>query len=110
LQTGLVDVYTASIDPSTGTITGKPEPVAPNYIGSNISSGWSSDSRQLAYVSIRSPAGSDRFSRMLAIRGTESGEERAIWPALAFFMGPTWSPDGRTVLVRGMDLQGRCCV
>jgi Tol biopolymer transport system component len=110
LQTGLVDVYTASISPSTGTVIGKPEPVAPNYIGSNISSGWSSDARRLAYVSIRSPAGSDRFSRMLAIRETDSGEQRDLWPALAFFMGPSWSPDGRRILVRGMDLQQRCCI
>lgn len=106
-ETGLVDVYTVSVDPSTGTVTGKPQPVSPNYIGSNISSGWSPDGRRLAYVSIRSPAGSDRFSRALSIRDMDTSEERDLWPPLAFFMGPRWSPDGRTILVSGVDLKQR---
>jgi Tol biopolymer transport system component len=77
LKTGLVDAYTVSIDPLTGSVTGKPQPVAPNYIGSNISSNWSPDGRYLAYVSIRSIARNvDRFSRTLSIRDMETGQER----------------------------------
>lgn len=109
LRTGLVDVYTASLDPATGIVTGTPEAVAPNYIGSNISSNWSPDGRYLAYVSIRSPVAADRVSRTLTIRDIETGEERDLWPALAFFIEPHWSPDGRTILVYGYDLEERCC-
>jgi len=110
LRTGLVDAYTIGFDATTGTTTGKPEPVAPNYIGSNISSTWSPDGRRVAYVSIRSVARADRYSRTLSIRDVATGKERDIWPALGFFIMPSWSPDGRTVVVRGNDLSGQCCL
>lgn len=109
LRTGLVDVFTANLDPAAGTVAGKTEPVTPNYIGSNMSSAWSPDGRHLAYVSIRSPVAADPFSRALVIRDVQTGEERDVWPALAFFTEPHWSPDGRTILVHGYDLEERCC-
>jgi serine/threonine-protein kinase len=108
LRTGLVDAYTVSVDPILGA--GKPQPVAPNYVGSNISSTWAPDGRHLAYVSIRSAARADRYSRTLSIRDMETGAERDVWPALAFFIMPQWSPDGRTIAVRGNGLQGQCCL
>jgi len=109
-ETGLVDAYTVAIDPQTEGIAARPDPVAPNYIGSNVSSAWSPDGREVAYVSIRSIARADRFSRTLSIRNLETGEERDLWPALAFFIMPQWSLDGRSILVRGNDLDGRCCL
>jgi Tol biopolymer transport system component len=110
LRTGLVDAYTVAIDPQTEGIAARPDPVAPNYIGSNVSSAWSPDGQEVAYVSIRSIARADRFSRTLSIRNLETGEERDLWPALAFFLMPQWSLDGRSILVRGNDLDGRCCL
>ena len=111
LETGLVDVYTVHINPVDGTVMGKPDPVWPNRIGSNISSDWSADGRYLAYVKIRTPPGpaqADPFSRILAIRDVATGQEHEISPALAFFIAPRWSPDGRTILVSGCDLQQHC--
>jgi serine/threonine-protein kinase len=105
-ETGLVDVYTASVDPSSQTVIGKPQPVLPNRVGSNISSDWSADGRRLAYVKIRNPAGAaqaDLFSRALTVRDAETGEERDLWPPLAFFIAPRWAPDGRSILVQGVD-------
>jgi serine/threonine-protein kinase len=110
LRTGLVDAYTVPVDPVTGAAVGKPQPVAPNYIGSNISSTWSPDGRHVAYVSIRGVTRADRFSRVLSIRDIVTGKERDLLPALAFFIMPEWSPDGRMILVRGNDLKGRCCL
>jgi Tol biopolymer transport system component len=110
-ETGLVDVYTANIERVSGTAIGKPEPVWPNRIGSNISSDWSANGRHLAYVKIKNPAGAaqtDPYSRILSIRDIATGEEREIWPALAFFIAPRWSPSGRTIVVNGCDLKQRC--
>ena len=110
VRTGLVDAYTVPFDAAHATVIGTPQPVAPNYIGSNISSAWSPDGRRVAYVSIRSVARADRYSRTLSIHDVDTGGERDLWPALAFFIMPQWSPDGRTVAVRGNDLSGRCCL
>jgi serine/threonine-protein kinase len=110
LRTGLVDAYTVSLDPSTGATRDKPQPVAPNYIGSNISSTWSPDGRHVVYVSIRGVARADRFARFLSIRDIVDGTERDLSPALGSFIMPEWSPNGRSILVRGNDLRGRCCL
>jgi serine/threonine protein kinase/Tol biopolymer transport system component len=110
LETGLVDVYTVSLDSVSGTVVGKPQPVLPNRVGSNISSDWSADGRHLAYVKIKNPAGpaqGDPFSRALSIRDISTAQERDLWPALAFFIAPRWAPDGRSVLVNGVDLKQR---
>lgn len=108
-ETGLVDVYTVKLNPVTGQVAGRPASIQPNRVGSNISSSWSRDGR-LAYVKIQNPAGAaqtEAYSRTLAIRNTATGEDRDVWPALAFFIAPRWSPDGHTVLVTGVDLQTR---
>jgi Tol biopolymer transport system component len=76
-------------------------------MGSNITSDWSPDGRYLAYVSIRGYVPTDRFSRTLSIRDFQTGNERDLWPPLAFFLSPRWSPDGRTILVMGLDLENR---
>jgi dipeptidyl aminopeptidase/acylaminoacyl peptidase len=81
--------------------------VAVNRLGSNLSSDWSPDGRSLAYVSIRTPIPVDRFSRTLTIREIATRKERDLWPALAYFANPRWSPDGRTILVSGLDLKQR---
>jgi serine/threonine-protein kinase len=109
-ETGLVDVHTVSLDPVSGMVTGKSEPVLPSRVGSNISSDWSADGNYLAYVKIKNPAGAaqaDPYSRALSIHDVRSRQERDLWPALAFFIAPRWSPDGRSILVSGVDLKQR---
>jgi Tol biopolymer transport system component len=40
-------------------------------------------------------------SRALIIRDLESGAERELKPDMTFFIRPRWSPDGRTILLKG---------
>jgi Tol biopolymer transport system component len=105
LQNGMIDVYSQSIDPSGLTPPDDPKPVSPTLIGANISSEWSPDGRDLAYVSMRGLVQNDRYSRTLAIHNVESGRLRNLQPALTSFIEPRWSPDGRRILVRGSDLR-----
>ena len=106
-QTGMVDVYVARTDAETGLIEEKPVPANPQFIGSNLSPAWSPDGKLLAYVSQRGDLDSTRGSRLLVLRTAANGEERTITPEMAFFIGPRWSPDGRSILLRGSDDQGR---
>lgn len=100
-KTDLIDVFTVSLDPVAGTTAGKPLPITPSRIGSNTTSDWSADGRHVAFVSIRSPVATDQFSRALSVWDRTTGATRDLWPALAFFTGPRWSPDGRSILVYG---------
>ena len=107
LQNGMIDVFTQTVDLAGSAAPGPPEPAAPTLVGMNTSSEWSPDGRSLAYVSLRGLVQNDRYSRSLMIRDVGTGRETALAPALIFFLAPRWSPDGRTILVRGTDLEGR---
>lgn len=106
-KTDIVDVYTADLNPSTLKIVGTPRLVTSDRRGSAMTSDWSPDGRYLAYVSIKGYVPIDRFSRALTIRDLATGEERDLWPEMAFFLSPRWSPDGRTILVSGLGIEGR---
>jgi serine/threonine-protein kinase len=107
LQNGMVDVFTQTIDPSGTTPPGRPQPAAPTLIGSNISSEWSPDGRYLAYVSLKGLLQNDRYSRTLVVRDTLTEARRHLQLPLSSFIAPRWSPDARTILVRGSDLDNR---
>jgi Tol biopolymer transport system component len=105
---GLSSIQVASFDVSTGKLTSSPTDLTHGSIDS--SPAWSPDSKELAYVSQRgqlnSPAAGDRFSA-LVIRSDDTGASRELQPELTFFFAPSWSPDKRSFLVQGRDLQGR---
>src|SRR6185503_16199739 len=46
-------------------------------------------------------------SLYLNIQEVGTGKLREVQPALSYFQMPRWSPDGRSFLVRGRDLEGR---
>ena len=56
---------------------------------------------------MRGLVSSEPYSRVLSIRDLQTGEQRDLLPALAFFTDIQWAPDGRRILVRGMDLEQR---
>jgi len=102
---GTVEVYGAPIL-ADGRL-GPRVPLGSSYSGSNISSAWSPDGREVAYASRRGLLGFDRRSTTLVIRNGDTGTERELVPALNGFLVRSWSPDGRRILVGGTDFAGR---
>jgi serine/threonine-protein kinase len=103
VETGIVDVFTARVDFSTPSVLSDPRPVAPDALGSRMSSGWSPDGRRLAYVVADGSPGRGR--RALAIRDIATGHERRLRLPLVGYSMPQWSRDGQTILLLGTDLK-----
>jgi len=104
LTVGIVDVYKA---PLTGHGFTRATPVANSYAGSNISSLWSPDGRQIAYASRRGVTWFDQGSTSLVITDLASGTQRELQPALSSFLLKAWSPDGRHLIVGGLGSAGQ---
>ena len=67
---------------------------------------WSSDGRQIAYVSDESGS-----SQIWVMRADGSRQHRVTHDSGSDFFSPSWSPDGRTILVsRCSHLLGTCDV
>jgi Tol biopolymer transport system component len=98
----------APFDPATGQV--QMEDFEPfGGLGSNMRPTWSPDGEWLAFVRMRpSPPGRGfgmkGFEEILYVRNLATGEERALAEhiAPATTGGPTWNPDGRSILVVGM--------
>ena len=107
LQTGMNDVYTATLDLKTGKLLGPPTKATQRFVGSNSSPDWSPDGQFLAYISQRGPS-PGLGSKIISIRSLKTGEEHEISPKLNYiFNRLRWSPDGRSLLVTGRDKKGR---
>jgi len=55
VRTGKSDVYIVELDLATGRLVAPPKPATPRFVGSNHNPQWSSDGRQLLYLSKRGP-------------------------------------------------------
>ena len=97
------EICTATFDPQTGEI-GPANHVTQNALGVNFAPGWS-DNGDLAYLSQRSVRGQRRNIIIL----TADDQERQVASRLSYITPkpPAWSPDGRSLLVSGSDVQGR---
>ncbi len=95
-----------SIDLASGKQTAPSIKPIQRFTGSNSQPAWSPDGKSLAYVSSRGEA------RVVAIHSTETGDVREVKmsPALPYVSGLTWAPDGRALVARSQDLQGRAGV
>jgi Tol biopolymer transport system component len=103
-RTGLMDVYTAPIDPATGEVVGEAKNAANRFLGSNIAADWSPDGDSLVFASWRTLFGPG--SNVLVFHSFRTGEEREIELDLARANGVRWSPDGRVIAVGGPDRKG----
>jgi Tol biopolymer transport system component len=103
-RTGLMDVYTAPIDPSTGDVTGQPANAANRFLGSNLGASWSPDGNTLVFASWRTLGGPGR--NILVFHSMDTGLERDVTSDLDSVSGVSWSPDGRFVSVAGPDRKG----
>jgi Tol biopolymer transport system component len=99
-----MNVYIATLDPETGKILGPPKMAGKRFEGFNRDPNYSSDGKYLAYISNRGTLGlNSNRPHVLCIRSLETGQERELLPALNQIIDPLWSPDCRSLLVRGRD-------
>ena len=106
LQGGATDVYEVEIDPRTGKILTPATKMILQYEGHNGYPDYSPDGKFIAYIySPNMPNIQPRET--LNILSLETGQARALKPALARFSYPHWAPDGRALSVVGIDQEGR---
>src|SRR5262249_23484603 len=98
-RNGIMDVYTAPIDPATGGGKGTPRRGANRFQGSKIRGDWSPDGDTLAFCSWRSLFGPGR--NVLVFHSMSTGRERELELDLEVANGVRWSPDGRVIAVGG---------
>ena len=98
LKTGLVDIYTAAIDPERATVLEAPKPLAHRFVASNQFPDWSPDGKHLLYQSNR--PGSDN---LIVIRSLDTGVERDLRTAAPLGnQPPRWNAAGDAILVSGV--------
>ena len=97
------DINVVSVDFATGKPLNAPVRPIRSFVGLNQQPAWSHDGKSMAFISARDRAG---INRVLGIYSTDTGLVRDLRPELAYFDGPDWAPDGRSVVVRGRNLKG----
>jgi Tol biopolymer transport system component len=97
VRLGMREVYVGELDLATGSRLAEPRPATERYAGSNHSPEWSSDGRQLLFLSHRGPG--VWGARAICVRDMESGEVRELASKLERIVRARWSPDGRSLLV-----------
>jgi eukaryotic-like serine/threonine-protein kinase len=103
-RTGLMDVYTVAIDPSTGDVRGEPSIAANSFQGSNLAADWSPDGETLVFASWRTLFGPGR--NVLVFHSVNSGRQRELDLDMDRVNAPHWSPDGRRIAIGGSDRKG----
>lgn len=98
------NVYVAPLDSKSGKILESPKLPIKHFGKSTHSPDYSPDGKHLAYVSVRGPAGNERF--VICIRSLESGKEREFYPEHNFW-NLKWSPDNRFLLALASDREDR---
>lgn len=101
----VADLYVATIDPSSLKVTASPQPVSAGGGGTHGPGAWSPDGRLLAFL-VSEAAVSINFSSVI-IRSLETGDQRVLKPRLMQLRSVQWFPDGRSLLVGGVDFKGR---
>lgn len=113
LDTSALEVFTVPVDLGAGTppTSGKPTRVSAGVVGGHVGPDWSADGRSLAYVTRVPSTGTNlnRGANRITILDTVSGRRRDVVPQLSALniASPRWSPDGRSVIVRGTSLENR---
>ncbi len=97
-----MDVYTASLDPNSGKVTGSPGKEPLPYEGHNRMPNWSPDGRRLVYVSTRP----GETSSVLCIYSADTGKVREFRFG-QFYGYPRWAPDGRHLYLQAAVTDGQ---
>jgi len=111
VQTSAADIYFATLDTDRGKVVSPPAKAIQRNVGSNICPDWSHDGKTLAYLTSRGSTLDPTGLRILCLRSLDTGKERQISPPphVRTFWGQLvrWSPDGGSILIGGMDLEGQ---
>ncbi len=103
----LSDIQVATVDSAAGKLLSPFAPAKRYFSMSNFAPEWSPDGRFLAYRS--TPASSNTWvnpAAVISVLNIETREERTLRPRIAKLDpvdGPHWSPDGKSLLVIGMQ-------
>ncbi|MCH7557616.1 MAG: serine/threonine-protein kinase [Planctomycetes bacterium] len=97
------NVYIARLDSAGLEFEGKPELVSSQFVGSTTMGDFSPDGKFLVYNARRLGTG----DRVFVVYSVETSGERILTPSPSFrpdtpMSGPRWSPDGQSLLVRGI--------
>ena len=97
------NVYNAKLHPETGEVLPPAQKAIQQFEGYNQAPSYSPDGKYLAYISRRPPMINrqinSRGGNALCIKSLETGEEREIRPSFDLIGYPTWSPDGKSIVV-----------
>lgn len=93
------DVFLASVDPDSPGSLGRPLRILQAGAGAHVSGNWSPDGTSFVYI--------DRQAQSLAVKTLATGQIREIKPNLQRLLNamPRWSPDNKSVLVRGINIR-----
>ncbi|MCL5735290.1 MAG: hypothetical protein M1274_06820 [Actinobacteria bacterium] len=91
------NIYTAKLD------GGAPSLLVKRFLGGNSEPTWSPDGKSIAYGRL-SPANTPPT---LCVRSVETGREREYSLSLKGFLQLQWSPDSKSMMMIGTDLQGQ---
>jgi Tol biopolymer transport system component len=98
VRTGAFDIFEVRPDEPTGSA---PVRLGGRLWGTSIGPSYANDGRQIAFISVRDGYSPDA-DRAIVIRDLVSGEERELRPSAGVGNAPPrWSPDDRSLLVRG---------
>lgn len=98
--------FIATLDLPTGRLLAPATPIKRSSHGPFASPNWTSDGQYLVYGSVRALTPWKPGSDILNIRSIASGKERELAPALSYFGGCRWAPDGRSILAGGIESSG----
>ncbi len=94
------DLTIARVDLAAGKLLGPPVGFPQGFVEGAQNATWSPDGKYLAYL-VTCDDG------CLAIRSVATGAVRRLAPTMTNVGGPSWSPDGRSILASGRDAMGR---
>ncbi|MBM3294591.1 MAG: tetratricopeptide repeat protein [Candidatus Aminicenantes bacterium] len=105
-NTSFTDLYIATIDPVTAKLISPPVRALPRVMGSKLHPDWSPDGKSLAYVPQVSSGLEMTRQKTFNIVSLETGKTESYPVDLRSIGRLIWSPDGRSMLLRGLPKDG----
>jgi Tol biopolymer transport system component len=99
IPTNSSDIFTASMDPSTGKVTSAPLAVPLSRSGHNVLPRWAPDSRQILY------AWTSASINEMSIYSFATGKEQRVARQVPSRFAYCWSRDGASILLNRTDAE-----